>query len=72
MDTLCGDCKEKEFKYYYSFPHPERWSWYCNSLNVELTEHSGVRRNAMCPAWLEYCRELKLANKQAIKKAQEE
>lgn len=49
MDTLCGDCEEKEFRHYYSFPHPDRWFWYCKCLGKELVEHSGVRKDAMCP-----------------------
>lgn len=53
MNTLCGDCKEKEFKYEYHFPHPERWFWYCSALHVELIVHSGVRRNVSCPKLLD-------------------
>lgn len=49
IDTLCGDCKEKEFKYEYHFPHPEQWYWYCNALQIKLEEHSGVRRSWRCP-----------------------
>ncbi len=26
---------ELEYKHYYSFPHPERWYWYCKLLKVE-------------------------------------
>jgi len=52
MDTLCGDCKEMEYKYYYSFPHPEEWFWYCNRTKKRLTYHSGVRKDSMCPKLL--------------------
>ncbi len=56
MDTLCGDCKELEYKYYYSFPHPERWFWYCNVLKKELSKRTcilgGIYKDAKCPIWL--------------------
>lgn len=49
VDTLCGDCEDKEYRYEYHFPHRAKWFWFCKALGVKLTNHSGVRRDAGCP-----------------------
>ena len=53
MDTLCGDCKELEYKYEYHFPHPEERYWYCKCLKKKLRKRDGIlggiRKNMACP-----------------------
>ncbi len=63
IDTLCGDCNELEYKYYYSSPHPARRFWYCKTLGEELVKKlgilGGIRKDVKCPKLQEVSNEIR-------------